>query len=117
MSRTFMDIMTELNYITEELDEKIFNDVVAKPKVSEWIPTTERLPEVGDIVLITVKSTLSDDFYVMWANVGKILNKGSLLNGVRFYTERFGDINEQHGFKVIAWMPLPEPYKEETDAF
>ena len=47
----------------------------------------------------------------MWANVGKILNKGSLLDGIRFYTEQYGDINEQHGFKVIAWMPLPEPYE------
>ena len=115
MSRTFMDIMTELNYITEELDEKIFNDVVAKPKASEWIPVTERLPENEHIVLITIKSTLSDDFYVMEALVGRIANEGPLLNGIRFYTERCGDINEQHGFNVIAWMPLPEPYSIESD--
>lgn len=89
--------------------------LVEAPTIGGWIPVTERLPEVGHIVLITAKSTLSDDFYVMWANVGKILNKGSLLDGIRFYTEQYGDINEQHGFKVVAWQPLPEPYKEGTD--
>lgn len=78
---------------------------------AEWIPCSERLPENEQIVLLTIKSTLSDDFYVTEALVGRIVNEDSVLNGVRFYTKRYGDINEQHGFKVIAWMPLPEPYK------
>jgi len=111
MSRTFMEIMTDLDNIKEELDKKIFNEIVAKPKASEWIPVTERLPENERVVLLTIQSTLSDDLYVTEAIVGRIVNEDSLLNGVRFYTERYGDIDEQHMYKVIAWQRLPEPYE------
>ena len=83
------------------------------PTIGGWIPCSERLPENERVVLLTIQSTLSDDLYVTEAIVGRIVNEDSLLNGVRFYTERYGDINEQHGFKVIAWQPLPEPYKED----
>jgi hypothetical protein len=81
------------------------------PAIVGWISCSERLPENEHIVLLTIQSTLSGDLYVTEAIVGRIVNEGSLLNGVKFYTERYGDINEQHGYKVIAWMPLPEPYE------
>ena len=90
MSRTFMDIMTELNYITEELDEKIFNDVVAKPKASEWIPVTERLPECNGRYLVTNEAWGANEIEInVWEHGGWYYNT-----------------------KPIAWMPLPEPYKE-----
>lgn len=82
---------------------------------AEWIPVTDRLPENEHVVLLTIKSTLGDNYYVTEAIVGRIVNEGSLLNGIRFYTERYGDIDEQHGYKVIAWQRLPEPYREDGE--
>ena len=89
MSRTFMDIMTELNYITEELDEKIFNDVVAKPKASEWIPVTAQSPECNGRYLVTNEAWGANEIEInVWEH------------GEWYYNT-----------KPIAWMPLPKPYK------
>ena len=73
---------------------------------TEWIPVSERLPEVGHRVLFNMKN---DEIYI-----------GTL------YTSRHND-----GFKITleptgiayvyalenvkAWMPLPEPYKAESE--
>lgn len=95
MSRTFMEIMTDLDNIKEELDEKIFNEVVAKPKASEWIPVTERLPEERKVVLIT-----NDKGNVRYGQFRGTSGK---------YWHWKGNTNEE----VIAWQPLPEPYEEE----
>ena len=89
-----MEIMTDLDNIKEELDEKIFNDVVAKPKASEWIPVTKRLPEKNGRYLVTNTKwgeweTTIDFFY----------------NG-----DWIGDV------KPIAWMPLLDPYREDGEA-
>lgn len=51
-----------------------------------WIPVTERLPKNDEKVLVTVKN-------------GEVL---------------FGNYHGKHwayGSKVVAWMPLPEPYQ------
>ena len=55
-----------------------------------WIPVTERLPEEGQSILATVTDNA-------WGDV-VILRK--------YYKEMHKS--------VIAWMPLPEPYKGET---
>ena len=72
----------------------------------QWIPVSEKLPNELERVLITV--CYSND------RKDKVIQVGSV------YTDRFGDLvwnyTEEYGFcksKVLAWMPLPEPYKEE----
>ena len=58
-----------------------------------WIPVGERLPENKQRVLVTRKSGAIG--YITWNTWW----------------------NEQRSYpidKVIAWMPLPEPYKEEN---
>ena len=59
------------------------------PKVGEWIPCSERLPSKKGTYLVTVK-----------------------LFGVTF--GRFtGQRNDLHfDSNVIAWQPLPQPYRE-----
>ena len=71
-----------------------------KPKTGEWIPVTERLPEYRKEVLtcsnggfIEIQS-LEESYGGYWEN-----QKGD-----------WSDFDE-----VIAWMPLPQPYKVESE--
>ena len=80
------------------------------PVVDRWIPVTERLPEIGELVVVccmygdgymdqTIDSRAKDGNW--WLNIA------------------FDDPDPAECCKVIAWMPLPEPYMEgeqhETD--
>lgn len=63
-----------------------------------WIPVTERLPENDEVVLATNSS--NDLFKAnIWDDCGE--NK--------WYANGCFDV------PVIAWMPLPEPYKAESE--
>jgi len=77
---------------------------------SGWIPCSERLPEEDVYVLISKKpSPISG-------------NKFSVTIGMRYINRRskkaewrdsgFGYLSDD---KVLAWMPLPEPYQEEGE--
>lgn len=95
---------------TEKHIEELCNDfyVIPKdmPKVGEWIPVSEELPKDND-----------DELYDM---VSVTLKNGSLANGVyRTHDEEWwtrpleGDNVYSNEHEVIAWMPTPEPYKED----
>ena len=104
-------------FIEHQLQKDAINTIERQPKVGEWIPCSERLPDeearqyiinnldgIGYLYpcLLTYRSPNTEKVHV-----------------VRFYY----DINMQcfvnHGEKMcekarcIAWKPLPEPYKED----
>lgn len=60
-----------------------------------WIPVSERLPKENDVYLVALNM------------IGYPIRD---IDG--FYTQykRF----EHYGNNVLAWMPLPEPYKEDA---
>jgi hypothetical protein len=70
-------------------------------RAGKWIPVSERLPEE------------ETDVFICNANGDIAISRGSYSTEVKdyfiWYTSgwRFG--------KVIAWMPLPEPYKAESE--
>ena len=64
---------------------------------SHWIPVTERLPEESGLYIVT--------------NAGRWIEPV----GTRYYNIRAdgGFWSGHPGDKVLAWMPLPEPYRED----
>ena len=64
---------------------------------TRWIPVSERLPEKDEVVLITNK----------WHEVDKALYIGDEMFDII--------INYLQKEEVIAWMPLPQPYKAESE--
>ena len=84
------------------------NDTPFLPyRSTQWIPCSERLPEEPFGCLVTVWDTnpvTMDEFenilpyFVGWD--GEQWNDGD---------------GEQCPFEVIAWMPLPEPWKGDAD--
>lgn len=83
----------------EEIEQLKDKATISKMENVDWIPVEERLPEKGEIVLVTIE-----------CDCGKTL----FTNGVMFGFYKKGwfvsDDIELKKLKVTAWQPLPEPY-------
>lgn len=81
--------------------------VQTQPKVGEWIPCSERLPENNQNVLVWFEYFRYGDFNCLYQTIGISYTwKG----------EWSGFVNNTSGWqklRIIAWMPLPEPYRGE----
>lgn len=71
-----------------------------------WIPVKERLPEDTLAKLVTIKIDFPAVCKGITTDVAYYLGKKWYLVGSGV---------ELRGLKVIAWMPFPEPYKEESE--
>jgi len=78
--------------------EAVYSDVMegalldlpsAQPE-QRWIPCSERLPENG---------------YWLWSAKGGEVQKD-------FYWDGHWEQAEKYGYDVMAWLPIPKPYKE-----
>ncbi len=111
--------LIDANSLIKELHDTIFLDgedrarvyriIESQKTVDGWIPCSERLPE-DEYVLISKKPTkLSGS---KWC-VGIGIRTADPRSGkIQWRDSGFGVIQDD---KVLAWMPLPEPYREETD--
>ena len=91
----FREVLSEFvdDYLKQM--EYLIND---QQKISEWIPCNKRLPEAEKEVIVCTQ--------------GHLIRVWSLYVGdnISYWEDEDGywdDFDE-----VIAWMPLPEPYKE-----
>ena len=71
-----------------------------------WIPVTERLPEESGQYLITVKYEHVDGYEDIYAEHGDWSDGKWDMFG-------FGHCGKVED--IVAWMPLPEPYKGVTE--
>lgn len=74
-------------------------------KKERWVPTWERFPENGKYVLVSF-----ENFSLL--NIARYEEDE---NGGAFYPGDDEKSYSQYDLFVNAWMPLPEPYREEED--
>lgn len=105
VQETIDDEMTDLCAETMRVIAKEIVQEVAEEYDNGWIPCSERLPEEPFGCLVTVMdcepSTQTDFENILPYFVG--------YDGHSWNDED----GEEIPFEVIAWMPLPEPYKGE----
>ncbi len=84
---------------------------------TQWIPVSERLPEdSGDYLVCPSNSVLED--YSDFSEV-MIMPYDADCEAFGWWTERYDPISlgfvdsDFNEFEVLAWMPLPQPYKGE----
>lgn len=72
------------------------------PSAQQWIPCSERPPEIDKEVLVT-------DGEIYW--VCSLFESPDIEDGLYQWEDNYG---HWHEFETwVAWMPLPEPYKGE----
>lgn len=86
--------------------DEIINIINRQPKVGEWIPVSERLPDKNGTYLITV-SSYDETASIEYIAVDHCNSDGGFLH---FETKK--NPKAKLGKVVTAWMPCREPYKE-----
>ena len=75
------------------------------PSAQRWIPCKERLPKPEEEVLLTF-----DYKKRRYVETGNIWSDGT----AHCYADDYLTPDGRKYRKVVAWMPLPEPYREDT---
>lgn len=89
-----------------------------QPEISRWIPVAERTPEAELQSSIKERGEYAVVPVLVSAQKRDAEGKAYIVTDRAFYFERFG-VKNFHNYKaepmkVLAWMPLPEPYKPEN---
>lgn len=92
----------------------VFDCIKQQPKVGEWIPVSERLPEMHR------EDMEAEGEYYM------ISNPVIVTDGQQIYIAEYeADMDYRYGWhsldgedydNIIAWMPLPKPYRPEKES-
>lgn len=81
----------------------LLNDFEQDEKENGWIPVSERLPEESDYYMACIHDEILNKYYCRseWFSINN-----------NYYGELVW-IDLKSYEKVVAWRPLPEPYKED----
>lgn len=84
-----------------------------EPK-QRWIPVTERLPKVGEDVLVFAVEKSNDFPSVIAISDRMIFRLFPASDGVETWRSPWQSF--MTNYEITHWMPLPEPPKEEKEA-
>lgn len=84
-----------------ELLIKVREEVEKIPLADRWIPCKERLPEDEEEVIVSVRDD-SGDNTLDYSSCGWYACAGD-----------FWVVDNEPNYHVVAWMPLPKPWKGE----
>lgn len=105
------EIARWIGYIDEDMILRIQTGLKKLPpeKPERWIPVSERLPEIGE-------HYVSEPCIVYCSNgaYGFAELEENIFGQVGWNCERDDEYHEPLG-EVLAWMPLPEPWKGEEE--
>ena len=113
--RDGLDEMGELN----DKSREAFDAALAALEAERWIPCEKRLPEKEGEYIVTTRWDENGDFRVTTLEYGfKVVDRWKdsdrvFPNGAAFgeeWADGMDNIEE-----TIAWMPLPERYREEGE--
>ncbi len=116
------EILSDIDYegqgkFDAEEFAKDFNEILdlatkaleQEPKTGDWISVNERLPENTQPVLMTIRRMNKSYNHEPFITVGYIS-----WNQTAWWCAHDGDC-VRNEIEVLAWMPLPEPYKAESE--
>lgn len=75
-----------------------------------WIPCSEKLPENDDDVLCWYEYRI-----MQGTHEGEMNQKFEIGYYNKYFKRWGGEVSSGRDCKVIAWRPLPEPYKEDEE--
>lgn len=94
-------------------------ELVDKADPLEWIPVSEKLPEEHDSIFAKLYGTDNWDSKLHRTVSNRVLVTVQCDDGTRFVKEshtrdgEWADEKKCINCKVVAWSPLPNPYKEQ----
>jgi hypothetical protein len=90
-------------------------ELIAQPEIMKWIPCSERLPEEDTEVLISYRYKEgegdTDHVNIDITSHGTTCFGGREIHTLKEWRQPFDYFHAN--YEVIAWMPLPTPYREE----
>ena len=111
---SYMIGTTAVEYMTQKDGDKIREAIKtltvssAQPE-QRWIPVSERLPEDEYVLISKIPTKISGN---KWSVAIAIRTADPRSRKIQWRDSGFGVIQDD---KVLAWMPLPEPYKAESE--
>lgn len=94
-------------YLTKEEVIYAIDELPSVEPERKWIPVTEALPEDTEFVLLTIRRLDKSYNQTPFISVGYIS-----WNQTAWWCAHDGDC-DAHNVEVLAWMPLPKPWKGE----